>query len=323
MAFIRTVLGDIPPESLGACYAHEHVIAGPSYATRQFPDFLLDDADKASAELAEFRAAGGHAMVDCTPCGAGRNVVKLAAVAEAAGVHIICATGLHLEKYYPPGHWSARLDAERLAALFTSEVAEGVDRHDYEAPAVERTRHRAGVIKAAGGLDRLNGRERRAFEAAALAHQATGAPVLTHTEQGTAALEQIALLAALGVAPRHIVICHTDRRPDPAYHKEILSSGVFLEYDSAFRWPPERGNPTRDLLLEMVASGFNTQLLLGMDAARRRYWAEYGGSPGLTYLLAVFAAELRDRGLPQSDLDRIFVSNPAAAFAFAGNTSRT
>lgn len=321
MPVIRTVLGDIPAKSLGACYAHEHIIAGPSYATRQYPDFLLDDEGKASAELARVRAAGGRAMVDCTPCGAGRKVVKLARVARAAGVHIICATGLHLEKYYPPDHWSTQLDAERLAALFTSDVTDGVDRHDYEARTVERTEHRAGVIKAAGGLGGLNGRERRVFEAAALAHRATGAPVVTHTEQGTAALEQIDLLTASGVEPRHMIICHTDRRPDAAYHREILSTGVFLEYDSAFRWPAERGNPTRDLVLEMAAAGFGGQLLLGMDAARSRYWAEYGGSPGLTYLLAVFASELRDRGLPQSALARIFVTNPAAAFALAENHS--
>lgn len=313
------MLGDIAPESLGRCYSHEHIVTGRSYATRKYPDFLLDNAGKISAELARFRTAGGSAMVDCTPCGAGRDILKLAGVARDTGVHIVSATGLHLQKYYPPDHWSTRLDPESLAARFIADIGEGIDRFDYDARVIERTPHRAGVIKAAGGLDRLDSRQRRVFEAAALAHLATGAPVLTHTEQGTAALEQIELLTGSRVEPRHIVICHTDRSPDPAYHKELLSTGVFLEYDSGFRWPPERGNPTRDLILELAAAGFEGQVLLGMDAARLRYWAEYGGSPGLTYLLTVFADQLRASGLPQSALDRIFVSNPAAAFSFARN----
>ena len=40
MSRIRTILGDIAPESLGACYAHEHIIIDHSHTTEQSPDFL-------------------------------------------------------------------------------------------------------------------------------------------------------------------------------------------------------------------------------------------------------------------------------------------
>ena len=40
MSFVRTVLGDIAPEDLGVCYAHEHIIIDPSFTTVMEPGFL-------------------------------------------------------------------------------------------------------------------------------------------------------------------------------------------------------------------------------------------------------------------------------------------
>ena len=50
------VLGDIAPEQLGVCYAHEHIIIDPGYLTEKFPDFCLDSVELAAAELAQFKA---------------------------------------------------------------------------------------------------------------------------------------------------------------------------------------------------------------------------------------------------------------------------
>lgn len=316
MAVVRTVLGDIPSSELGACYAHEHIIIDRSYTTEIFPDFLLDSVENAAQELTEFYAAGGRAMIDSMPSDSGRKVVKLAEVSRRSKVHIVCPTGLHLQKYYPPEHWGTRLDTEALAELFIADIEQGVDANDYGKPEeVERTPYRAGVIKVAGGRDCLSAHERKIFHAAARAHASTGAPILTHTEQGTAALEQAEILTASGVAPQHITLSHTDRKPDLVYHKEVLATGVFVEYDSAFRWKFEQGNPTRDLVVALFAEGYGDQIMLGMDAARQVYWKHYGGSPGLTYLLTTFAAQLLEAGLGENDLHQIFVANPARAFA--------
>lgn len=314
MSFVRTVLGDIAPEQLGACYAHEHLIIAPSFTTAGNPDFLLDDEDACAAELALFRAAGGRAAVDSMPCDCGRNVVKLAAASRRSGVHIVAPTGLHLAKYYDPGHWSHRYSESQLAALFTADIADGIDRHDYSGPLVERSAHRAGVIKIATG-SRFTPREEKIFAAAAAVHRATGCPILTHTEQGELALEQIVRLQLHGVDLAHVCLSHTDRKPDVGYHREILATGVRVEFDSAFRWPGE-DNPTLRLLLALLPE-FPGQLMLGMDAARRKYWTSYGGGPGLGYLLGEFTARLRAHGCGDADLHRIFVATPAASFAFA------
>jgi predicted metal-dependent phosphotriesterase family hydrolase len=316
MPFLRTVLGDIEASQAGICYAHEHIIIDPSFTTYRYPDFLLDSVERACVDVAEFHAAGGRTLVDSMPCGGGRNPAKLAEICRITGVNIVCPTGLHLAKYYAPGHWGERLNAEELAKLFVADIEQGIDSADYNGPEISRTPHKAGVVKVATGQKYPSARERKAFEAAAIAHQQTGAPILTHTEQGAGALEQVRLFEEFGVPLQHVVISHTDRAPDRAYHQEILSTGVILEYDSAFRWGPEAGNPTLDLVVAMVAAGFGQQVVLGMDAARRKYWKAYGGTPGLAFLLRDFVPRLIEAGFTKADIEKIFVSNPANCYAF-------
>jgi predicted metal-dependent phosphotriesterase family hydrolase len=316
MPFLRTVLGDIEASQAGICYAHEHLIIDPSFTTYCYPDFLLDSVERACVDVAEFRSAGGRILVDSMPCGGGRNAAKLAEICRITGVNIVCPTGLHLAKYYAPGHWGERLNAEELAKLFVGDIEQGIDSADYNGPEISRTAHKAGVVKVATGANAPSARERKAFEAAAIAHQQTGTPILTHTEQGAGALEQVRLFEEFGVPLQHVVISHTDRAPDRAYHQEILSTGVILEYDSAFRWGPEAGNPTLDMVVAMVAAGFGEQIVLGMDAARRKYWKAYGGTPGLAFLLRDFVPRLQEAGLTKADIEKIFVSNPAKCYAF-------
>lgn len=310
---IRTVLGDIDPADLGVCYAHEHIIIDDSVATLRHPQFHLPSEEKAIRELGRFHAAGGRAMVDCMPCDAGRNVLKLARISKATGVHILCSTGLHLPDYYAPAHWGNHYTTGQLAELFIADVTEGIDRHDYSGPMVERTSHRAGLIKIATGKE-LTSLARRVFEAAATAHRQTGVPILTHTEQGELGLEQVAMLELHGVDLQHVVLSHLDRKPDPAYHREILASGVRVEYDSAFRWKSAE-NPTLDLL-EKLLPEFPEQIMLGMDAARPSYWTSYGGAPGLTWLLEGFTKMMESRGITREMWTRIFITNPASTYRF-------
>ncbi len=315
MPFVRGVNGDVPADSLGVCYTHEHIIIDPSFTTLQTPDFLLDDVELACQELAQFYAHGGRAMVDSMPCDAGRNVRKLACISERTGVVIVVPTGLHLAKYYDPGHWGNFYSADQLAELFLAEIVEGIDAHDYNGPIVQRTPHRAGVIKIATDLT-FTAREEKIFEAAAQVHLRTGCPILTHTEQGTLGLEQAHRLIELGVAPRHVCLSHTDRKPDLAYHRELLQTGVRLEYDSAFRWKSSQENPTRDLVLSLIDE-FPEQIMLGMDAARRGYWKSYGGAPGLSFLLTTFTEDLYRHGLSPDHWRKIFIDNPASTYSFA------
>ena len=55
---------------------------------------------------------------------------------------------------------------------------------------------------------------------------------------------------------------------------------------------------------------------------RSRPESVYGGRPGLAYLLTEFAAMMARRGLDEDVQRRLFVHNPARAFAFAEGERR-
>jgi phosphotriesterase-related protein len=260
-------------------------------------------------------AFGLRSVVDAMPCDAGRNVEKLAELARRTGLHIVAPTGLHHDRFYGPAHWSHRISVEQLADLFVADIEDGIDALDYSGPVVHRTPYRAGVIKVGGSAEALSARDRRVFEAAASGHRRTGAPILTHCEAGTGAVEQVRALSDAGVAGEHIVLSHVDKVVDRGYHRELLSSGAFAEYDGSFRWG-DRPNGTLQLLEWMAEDGLLGQVVLGMDAARQGYYEAYGGSPGLAWLLDGFSTAMEERDLGISVRRCLFVSNPARAFAF-------
>jgi phosphotriesterase-related protein len=199
--------------------------------------------------------------------------------------------------------------------LFVAEIEEGIDANDYAGPVIHRTSHRAGIIKIAGSEGGPSPRDSLIFVAAAEAHRRTGVPILTHCEAGTGAIEQIRLLTDLGVEARHITLSHVDKVVDRGYHREIAWTGAFAEYDQAFRWG-DAFNGTGQLLRWMFEDELSAHVVVGNDAARRRYYTVFGGSPGLGWLLDSLAGVHGDPIAPTFQ-QQIFVENPARAFAFA------
>jgi phosphotriesterase-related protein len=315
MTFVRTVTGDIDPAELGVTYAHEHLVIDPGPVTAVGPDFDLSDVERMVPEVEMAYAAGLRTAVDAMPCATGRNAAKVAELSRRSGVRIIASTGLHHVRFYGEDDLATRVLGEQLADLFATEIENGVDANDYRSSIIERTPYRAGIIKIAGSRDRLSDRDRRLFEAAAAAHVRTGAPILTHCDAGTAGLEQVELLGANGVAPGHIALSHVDKVVDRGYHRELVATGAFVEYDGSFRWG-DQPNGTLQLLTWLAEDDALDHVLLGMDAARQSYYTVYGGTPGLTWLLDGFSRLMEDAGIGAADRQRLFVDNPARAFAF-------
>lgn len=306
MSFIRTVLGDISPAELGVCYSHEHIIIDPSFATEQNPDFLLDDVEKAVTELKELKAMGVDAVVDSMPIDCGANIKKLMEVSRQSGVHIVAPTGMHLAKYYSPQQIAEEFDnADDLNFWFRLCIR----RH----PKIKKPPAWCGLIKVAA-LEHWDERTKTVFQAAAMTQIETGAPILTHTENGKLALEQALFLRENGADLNHVVLSHLDRNRDANTHREVLKTGVTIEYDSHFRWKTEP-NPTLELLKELLPE-FPDQIVLGMDAARRSYWKSYGGAPGMSYLFGSFKNQMSDAGISDELIHKVFVSTPARVYSF-------
>lgn len=313
LPFVRTVLGDILPEEMGLTYSHEHIIIDESYPTLGNPLFLLNDMDKISEELKCFFIAGGRTMVDTMPSDCGRNVLKLAEVSRRTGVNIIAATGIHLEMYYLPNHWRYAYSEEQLTQLFVDDVTKGIDAHDYNGPLVKRTPHRAGMVKLATGDEGITPHQEKIFRAVVNTHLETGVPILTHSNFGKHAINQVELFDKLGADLRHVVISHVDRCQDVGYHRDLLQTGVKVAYDSTFRWKGKENWTYK--ILEALLPDFPDQITLGMDAAKSSYWQSYGGHPGLNFLLVTFKEELQKMGLGEY-FEHLFYKNPAELYAF-------
>lgn len=312
----RTVHGDVNINELGIVHAHEHLLIGASLPTRLEPDFLLDDIDVMEREIGAFTALGGSTLVDMMPGGIGRDPRGLVELSTRTGAHIIAATGFHKERYYDHAHWLYHYDERQIADLFAAEVCDGMDRWGYRGPLVERMSARAGVIKCATDYYRWTSDTQRWFTAAAIASIQTGAPIATHTEHGSLALEQAFRLRELGVPADSMIVGHADKNPDPQLLRQVADTGAFLQFDGPSRVKYQPDSAIVALLRHAIEDGYADRIVIGLDLARRSYYPGYGGGPGLGYLLGVFVPRLRAEGLDDL-VESLLVTAPARALGFA------
>src|SRR5689334_14473441 len=100
MATIQTVTGAIDAEALGATLMHEHLSIGyPGWEAEAVADRAArrEYAKRCIGSMEELKGHGLRALVDPCPIDLGRDVELMAEVAQATGVHIVCATGLYKE----------------------------------------------------------------------------------------------------------------------------------------------------------------------------------------------------------------------------------
>jgi phosphotriesterase-related protein len=307
-SFVRTVLGDVPPATLGFTTCHEHLLTSPAPAFRGGDDdLLLDDPVAAAVELGRFALAGGRTVVEVSTEEFGRDTYGLASLAARTGVAIVAATGHVCE-----AQWAGVVDVEaRDEDALTDEMV-----RDLVAGVPGAGGVRAGVIKvgtSAGGATQV---EARVLRAAARAQAATGAPIVTHTTAGTAGVTQARLLIEAGAAPAHVLIGHQDLRLDGAAHREILSTGCAIAFDSCGK---ERHAPDAERvahLRSLIDDGHGHRVCLGGDMARRSDWTSFGGGPGLTHLPWRMLPWLMQAGVAPADARRLVVDNPAALLAW-------
>ncbi|UVI33202.1 phosphotriesterase family protein [Paenibacillus spongiae] len=316
MGRVRTVLGDIDSADLGKVYSHEHLIISGGLGVMKKKDLHLNSVEAACQEIEDCKQYNIKTFVDMMPLDCGRHPEFLVEISKRTNTNIIAVTGFHKPMYYDDIHWIYNYSEEQIRDLLVADVMEGMDRHSYNGPIVERISAKAGLLKGASDYNRISPVSKKLFASVAEAQKMTGAPISTHTEEGTMGLEQIQLMTDMGVSPQSIIICHTDRNPDLDYHISMLESGVFLEYDNASRikyWPDSM---IIDLIVKVVAAGYEDQILLGTDFALRSYWKAFNGGPGMAHLAASFIPRLMKAGLSEETIEKFMVHNSARAFSF-------
>ena len=321
MQTVQTVTGPRAPAELGVTLMHEHLLVGwPGWEAEASLDRTArrDHARRCRERMLELRELGVRALVDPCPIDLGRDVELMVEVAEATGVHIVCATGLYKEDMGAPPYFKFRQQfgdaAKEMTDVFVRELVEGVG----------NTRVRAGIIKVATGANKITPYEETVLRAAARAHLATGAPITTHTDEGTMGPEQLDILLGEGVAPDAVVVGHSCGSSHLGYHLKMLDRGAYLGFD---RFGLELLHPDRERLgslIGLVGLGFERQIVLSHDTV----WCWRGRAPVLppdmmpdwqpTHLFRKVLPRLRDAGVAEEKIRTMLVDNPQRYFAKAG-----
>jgi 5-phospho-D-xylono-1,4-lactonase len=124
------------------------------------------------------------------------------------------------------------------------------------------------------------------------------------------ALEQIALLKEEGVPAEKILIGHTDRKLEYAYHLQIAKTGVTLGYDQFSKEKYAPDFKRIEFICKLFKDGYGEQIAVSGDLARRSDLISYGGGPGYTFLLWRIIPWLKKSGLTEEDIETLFVETP-------------
>jgi phosphotriesterase-related protein len=304
---VRTVLGDVAPETLGLTLCHEHLVTAPAPRLRDGDDLLLDDPAKAVAELGVFRQAGGGALIELTVAEFGRDVRALREISARSGVQVVATTG-HVSVNYWDGVIDVpALSVEQLVEEMTADLTVGIDGSEV----------RAGIIKAGSSRDEVTDAEERVLTAAGITQRRTGSPITTHTTAGTMAPDQARILLAAGADPRRVCLGHLDRRLLYPELRALAREGFLLGFDCISKDWYEPDAKRVETVARLVDDGLVEHVVLSGDLARRSSWVSWGGGPGYSYIPWRFVPWLRRQGLGEQAIRQITVGNPARLLTWA------
>ncbi|NLY90404.1 MAG: hypothetical protein GX081_02205 [Firmicutes bacterium] len=316
MKTIKTVKGPISPDQLGFCDLHEHLWKSGGMEVFKDADFGIENIEKSRAELERYRQAGGRGIVDMQPIGVGRGINQLKEIADGVDVHLIAVTGFHREAMYDKAHFVYKYSLDQIVELVVAEVEKGIEVNDYCGPFVEHSGILPGVVKAGTGYYKISPLEEKLLKVAGKVSAKTGIPVMTHTQIGTMGLEQVEILKAQGVPAEKICIGHLDRNADLTYHRMVLREGVYVQYDCVARVKYHPVSDTMELIRELSKEGYADRIMIGGDWGRASYLKSYGGSPGLEFIPRQLPGLMREYGISEEVIQRIFIDNPKEFLAF-------
>lgn len=285
----------------GYTYAHEHLHIDLS-GFKNNPDCRLDCYELLRDELRQLYALGVRNLVEVTNRYMGRNALFMQRLMADTGICVLPSTGYYQQAFYPPHVAQRSVDA--LANEMIDEIRVGLDQTPLKARVI-------GEIGSSRGL--ITEDEKKVFQAAALAHLATGRPISTHTTLSTMGLEQLALLKRCGVEPEYIVIGHCDLKPNLDTVLALLDEGAWVQFDTIGKNDYFPDSERVAMLMALCRRGLLGRVMLSMDMTRRSHLRANGGL-GFSWLLTDFVPMLHEAGMSQHDVDRMLRDNPARFF---------
>lgn len=310
---VMTVRGRIQARKMGFTLTHEHILANFQSYEESARAPLTYDRDNVARKmlpyLSRIASLGCRTFVDATAVGLGRDPLLLRQMSERSGLHILTATGNYAANQFhqlPP--YVFEDSEEALAQRWIREWTEGIDGTDV----------RPGFIKLGFNGGPLSDVERKLIRAGARAHRATGLTIGAHTGLATAAFEELAELESLGVHPSAWIWIHAQNEKDLARHQQAARRGAWISLDGV---QPESVNEHADRIMALRDSGHLRRVLVSQDAGW--YWvgqADGGKVRAYDTVFTELIPALRNRGLGQTEIDTLFVENPANAFAIGVKT---
>jgi len=305
---IMTVSGKVAVGDMGITLTHEHALANfQSYAEWLQKPRTYDREEvirRVLPHLERIRSLGCRTFVDATAVGLGRDPKLLRELSERSGLHVLTVTGNYAAfdyKFLPD--YVREDSAEGLADRWIREWHDGIDGTDV----------RPGFIKLGFNGGALSDVEKKLVRAAAIAHRETGLTIGAHTGPAVAAYEELAILEKARVDPSAWVWIHAQNESDPARYEDAARRGAWISLDGV---SPESLDTHADRIFALREKGLLGRVLASQDAGW--YWVGEpdGGKfrPYDTVFTALIPA-LRKRGFTAAEIETLFVTNPATAFA--------
>lgn len=329
MSFIRTLLKDIDPQELGVTNGHDHLVCRPPYWVEAgVDDLLLDNEESTLLDIQDFKSFGGNSIVDATAIDYGRDVESVVGLSNKTGINIVGTAGFNKSFLWPARvpdrlkciignyetfeDWIGKESFDKLVEHVKKEVMEGL----------EGTSYKAGQVKFGTGYNSITPYEEKTIRVISQVHKVTGAPVHSHTEAGTMALEQIEILESENIDLRNVSFGHMDRNIDLYYYEKIASKGAYLSFDGLGKnkYGPESARI--NAIIYLIKMGYEDQILLGGDTARKTYYKHYGYyGLGLEWLLKRWIPRFEDEcnraGFDGKALaSKLLIDNPARYLTF-------
>lgn len=284
-------------KDIGYTLIHEHLTIDLS-RLKEDDDAKLDDVDSLIEDLKELKKSGIDTIVDVTNIGMGRDIERIKYISDISNMNVILSTGFYKEPFLPEIVYKSSV--KELADIFIDEIINGIDGTNYKASVIGEIGTSKKEIKEV---------ERKIFQAAAIAHNETGVPIITHTTLGLLGLEQIKIFRNMKVNLEKVVIGHVDLNIDMDYYLTLLDNGCYLAFDTIGKTNYQPDELRAIYIKKLIDKGFINKILLSLDISRKSYLKNYGGF-GHSYIVEKFIPLLKNNGLTEEDIKTILYRNP-------------